>query len=205
MGWKTARWRRRWSDAWRSGGLGVKITVGATALLVLPGSFAWVGIQIVAPATYYPVGLSLEMNALGIALCAALPFTFVILRGNPSGRAASTVLIFLAYLAVAYIGATGALTVLNGAFDSSTPQSHTVHVLSRSLWIKSYLLHLNVTSWRPGEHEEKVLVDFDLYRSNPARVTVTTRRGALGFEWVESVTSAGSPSAQELNSKNTKY
>jgi hypothetical protein len=195
MRWQSARWRQRWSRAWKSGGAGVKAVAVIFAVLTVPPSLLWLGRGLLAPWVYYSLGLSMEATAVLVGVCAALPFTFVMARAGLDSSTATIVIIFIFSSFTAYSGAMGAMTFLNGALDSSAPQSHMADVLARSPWTKVTLRYLRVTSWRPGESDVKVWVTFDLYRSDPRRVAVTTRSGALGFEWVESATSAAETKA----------
>jgi hypothetical protein len=165
----------------------MKAFIGLLGLLVLPSLVLWMGLEIVAPGAYYPVGMALEARAAWVATGPALALTLVMAYAARRGGIALTLMVMAVSFFSIWGGAIGAMTLVNGAFDDSDPQTHTVLVLDRSYWAKSRLRFFKVASWRPGEREVKVWIDSDVFWSNPARVTVTTRSGALGFEWVESV------------------
>lgn len=187
MRWQAARWRRRWSRAWQPGGAALKAFVGFFGLLAMPALVLWIGRELFAPGSYYTVGTSLEALAAWIAAGVAIPFALVM--AYAARRDVTVWFLFVMPIGffVAFCGAVAVMTVVNGAFDASAPEERAAEVLSRSSWTKARLRHLVVTSWRPGEREVKVWVEYEIYRRDPARVTVTTRGGALGFEWVESV------------------
>lgn len=187
MRWQWGFWRRRWSRAWAPGGAALKAAVLAVAVPGLASLVLWLALEIVVPGVYYPVGISLEMTAVWIAVGSALVFTVVAAFTAKTVRLRAVLFMMVVSALMVWCGAVGVMTVVNGAFDDSDPQTHTVIVLDRSYWTTSRRRFFTVASWRPGEREVNVWIDSSVYFSNPARVTVTTRSGAMGFEWVESV------------------
>lgn len=132
MGIKSALRRQRWSRAWKAGGAGVKAVALVFGVLTVPPFFGWAVCEYAAPWLYYPVGLSLHATAALVAVCLAAPFSIVMARATLNEPRITTVFIFLIALFMAYGAAVGVLTVLNGALDSSSPQSHAADVLERS-------------------------------------------------------------------------
>lgn len=187
MRWQMAHWRRRWSRAWAPGGAALKAAVLVVAVPGLASLVLWLALELLVPGMYYPVGISLEMTAVWIAVGSALVFTVVTAFAARSVRIRSILFVMVVSSLMVWCGAVGVMTVVNGAFDDSDPQTHTVIVLERSFWTTSRRRFFTVASWRPGEHEVNVWIDSEVYFRNPARVTVTTRSGAMGFEWIESV------------------
>lgn len=187
MRWQTASWRRRWSRAWAPGGPALKAAVYVVVVPGLASLVLWMALEIVVPGLYYPVGISLELTAVWIALGSALVLTVATAFAVKNVRLRSILFMMVVSALMVWCGAIGVMTVVNGAFDDSDPQTHTAIVLERSFWTTSRRRFFTVASWRPGEREVNVWINSSVYFSNPAQVTVTTRRGALGFEWVESV------------------
>ncbi|MCC6555586.1 MAG: hypothetical protein IT372_21705 [Polyangiaceae bacterium] len=181
------RWQWRWRRAWDPGGLGVRLVLGAAGLLLLPPAAFWSVRTVFATGLYYTLGSSLEAVALGAAAIPAIIILLVLGRASMGEGSRGLLVVAPVVLLVSWIAALGAMTLLNGALDTSDPRAHDVEVLDHSFWCGPRYRHLRVASWRPGERDVKVWVDLETCLRRPARVTVTTRRGALGFEWVESV------------------
>jgi len=181
------RWQWRWKRAWDPGGLGVRLVLGAVGLLLLPPSAFWGVREVFATGLYYTLGSSLEAVAVGAAAIPAIVVLLVMARASRLDGSRPLLVAAPAVMMVSWIAAVGALALLNGALDTSDPQAHGVAVVDHSFWCGPRYRHLRVASWRPGERDVKVWVDLETCLRRPARVTVTTRRGALGFEWVESV------------------
>jgi hypothetical protein len=82
------------------------------------------------------------------------------------------------------------LLAVNGAFDTSPPVAHDQVVVSR--WLsrgKSTNYYVRMTPVAAGDHGYQLRIDRNTYQSlgEGARAVVTTRAGALGYEWLISV------------------
>ena len=85
------------------------------------------------------------------------------------------------------LGGTDLLLFLNGALDTSPPVAHETRAITlRRTTGKNSVYHVMFGSWRPGEKEIELSIGSNLFwklklAKNEA-VTVTTRRGFLGWE-----------------------
>lgn len=127
----------------------------------------------------------------GVALwIVALPILFVLLRGHP----ASLRRLVVSAVALAFglpLASIDVLVTLNGALDSSAPEVHETHVISRDLKTgKNPKQWLTLASWQPREQTIDIDVSWDDYRqlAPPAAVTLTLRHGVLGWEPMVSIT-----------------
>lgn len=93
----------------------------------------------------------------------------------------------LAGMMTSWIVVRGYLPAINAWFDDSPAEQHRVNV--QSFGSGKMRRYIHVDSWR-GNESEFVQVSTDLARARPPQVVVTTRAGALGFEWVVEVVAA---------------
>ena len=79
----------------------------------------------------------------------------------------------------------GTGVTLNGWLDPSAPTTHTGRVLAR--WISSKSYYVRISSWRHPNSSENIRISrtvFNQVQPSVSQMSVTTKRGALGFEWV---------------------
>ena len=79
----------------------------------------------------------------------------------------------------------GLIPFMNAALDDSAAVEHRVRIMTR-MRKRASMRAVGVTSWRGDVDLESITVDADVVDGRD-EVIVTTRRGGLGFEWVERV------------------
>jgi hypothetical protein len=160
---------------------------GVLPTLAVTGTFLSWPLFYLADWLWEPIDYDLYPTAAlgGAALwVVSLPFLVWILRGRSvSLRNLVTCVVSLAIGLP--LGGTDLLLIVNGALDTSTPVAHETQVkrLHRTTG-KHSTYHVTVASWRPGEETTKIPIGSSLHATLTVgeAVTVTTRRGFLGWE-----------------------
>jgi hypothetical protein len=150
---------------------------------------------IIGLTAYPPLDVGqLFLYALKGAIPALLVFCwlcFTRLRGNPDAHGHMLGLTFLGLSAFLVLGF-GGVCFLNGHLDRSLAVPHSALVVNK-YFTKSknnYTYHLDLSSWRSDQETEDQTVSrtfYDKMVPNESRLTITTRAGRFGFEWVESL------------------
>ncbi|MBI5775684.1 MAG: hypothetical protein HZA89_18350 [Verrucomicrobia bacterium] len=99
-------------------------------------------------------------------------------------------------------GCFGVLLGVNAALDFSQPVIHQTVILNFSAGNGERASELKVASWRSGRSTESVQIRYqetELIFQGERRVNVTTKKGALGFEWVREVKVVPEPSRRLRN------
>jgi hypothetical protein len=122
------------------------------------------------------------------ALLLWLGVVFVFLRGERPTRTRRQ-LVLLAFLSVVAfaIGGDALEMITNGYSDAGAPSAHEAQVIGKySTGGRSTTYHLYVTSWRRPRQRENLVVSRDAYGRARLRggITVVTKPGRLGYEWV---------------------
>lgn len=96
--------------------------------------------------------------------------------------------LFIALIGIPITGYSGTV-MCNGFLDHASASHHEVIVTGKyyttSKHSKAYQLQLN--SWRVNRYEEEISINKKIYDRAAAgvtRVSVTTRPGSLGYEWL---------------------
>lgn len=116
---------------------------------------------------------------------------YILLRGNSDAHGHMLGLIFLSLSAFLMLGF-GGTTFLNGYLDRSEAVPHSTRVVHK-YYTKSknnYTYHLELSSWRRDRETENQTVSRSFYEKmvpNESRLTVISRAGRFGFEWIESL------------------
>jgi len=122
------------------------------------------------------------------ALVAWLAFTFVQLRGRSTAHKELLLVALLSVLAFA-LGGDAFEIAFNGWADVGSPTSHDTEVIrTYRRGGRTTTYHVVVTSWRRARQAENLVVSSSLYRAaRPhSHLTVVTKPGRLGFEWIVS-------------------
>jgi hypothetical protein len=139
-----------------------------------------------------PLGSSLYGAAArgGLVLWAvSLPILFFVLRGR-SVSLRDFLTSAIALVVGFPLGSVDLLVTLNGALDTSPPEEHETRVLNmRSTTGKGASTYITMGSWHPGEETIEIHGGGSFYPSlaNNQRITVTTRRGFLGWERITAI------------------
>jgi len=138
-------------------------------------------------------GRDVFMYVLGYVIPAGLLFivlSIVLLKGRSSSHTDVLINGLFAIIGIPLFGF-GGVVVLNGFFDESAVVYHDARVTDRhytsSRSSKTY--YLKVRSWNGRAAGENIEVDSSFYhrvRVGDTILTVGTRSGYLGFEWLES-------------------
>ena len=145
-----------------------------------------------------PLGSDLYATAAlgGLVLwVVSLPILFVILRGRSVSLRDFVISAIVAAIGFP-LGGADLLLTLNGLLDSSAPEPHATMVVGLYQTTgKNSSSHLTLRSWHPGEATIAIKIGSSLYAtlSRGESVTVTTRRGFLGWERVISIVPTTSP------------
>jgi hypothetical protein len=122
------------------------------------------------------------------ALIVFLAITVVWLRGR-----SSSYYHVLTNLALGVFGipaaALGIMMILNGYLDTNPVTEHRARIIGKDYTSSknSKTYYATLRSWRPGRREEKIEVSHGVYRrieTGNQYLTVFTRPGRFGFEWV---------------------
>ena len=139
-----------------------------------------------------PLGSDLYETALlgGLALWVLLlPILFITLRGRSVSL--RDFLMSAIFLALGLpLGGADLLLTLNGLLDRSAPSAHVTQVRSRRRTTgKNSSNHVKLDSWHEGEQTVEIKIGDSLYDELPQgqAVTVTTRRGYLGWERITAI------------------
>lgn len=122
-----------------------------------------------------------------------VPVLVVVLRGR-SDSLRMLVTSALSLLFTLPVGGTDLVLMLNGVFDGSPSIDHETRVISRRATSgKNRSYHVTLGSWRPGEQKIELTIGSSLYSrvSEGTDVTVTTSRGALGWERLRRIEVSG--------------
>lgn len=172
----------------------VSAYVTASAAVVVGFSMALTGHLLYRPLD----GVSLFVHALWIGALLWLVYLLLLARwisGRPDSHYD-----FMINGAVGMVGlpllCAGGLLVGNGLLDSSAATPHTAQVIGKRSWHDKNGEHyeMRLASWRPGVREEELSIGGGLFhRLIPGedRVTVITRQGHFGYEWVVTIEAPG--------------
>jgi hypothetical protein len=133
-------------------------------VLTAIGLLCWIGFFGWAPLDPMPIGVT-----IGVLSAIAL-FAIVVLTPYTRDLIATTL-----------------LCAYNALFDDSPARTHRVKV-RRFERFKNKRYRVYVDSWRPGHVEEELYTNKALKDRAPEYVDVVTHAGALGIEYVTSVT-----------------
>jgi len=127
------------------------------------------------------------------ALVVWLALAVVFLRGRSTAHKQLT-FVTIASAVVFVLGGNSLETIINGWADAGPPSSHEEQVIrTYSSSGRSTTYHVLVTSWRGPRQTENLVVSSGEYhtaQSHP-HITVVTKPGRLGFEWIVSYALAG--------------
>jgi len=145
-----------------------------------------------------PIGSDLYATAFlgGVALwVVSLPLLVWILRGRSvSLRDLVTCAVSLAIGLP--LGGADLLLIFNGVLDTSTPVAHETQVKRlRHTTGKNSSYHVTLVSWHPGEETIELKIGSSVYSRLAERqaLTVTTRRGFLGWERITEIAPSTAP------------
>ncbi len=127
------------------------------------------------------------------ALVVWLAFAFVQLRGRSTAHKELVLVVCLSAFAFG-LGGDALEVAFNGWADLGSPTSHDTEVIrTYRRGGRTTTYHVVVTSWRRPRQAENLVVSSGLYRAaRPHQhVTVVTKPGRLGFEWIVSYALAG--------------
>lgn len=115
-------------------------------------------------------------------------FSIRLLKGRSSSHRELIAVFFIALFAFPLAGF-GYMGFLNGALDDGPPAVHQVIVLNKyySHNKNNYTYYAVVNSWREPESTEKLHISKSFYNYlNPgsSTITITTKPGKFGFEWI---------------------
>lgn len=119
-----------------------------------------------------------------------IALSVVLLRGRSSSHTDLLINVLFAVIGVPLSGFGGAV-VLNGLLDESIVVNHEARVTGRHYTSSrgSRTYYLKLKSWNGRAEGERIRVDSSLYhrvRVGDTVLTVGTRSGYLGFEWIQS-------------------
>jgi hypothetical protein len=129
------------------------------------------------------------------ALVLWLGFVFLQLRGRSTAYKEFGLLALLSVLSF-LLGGAGVETIINGWADAGPPSVHDVEVIrTYSSSGRSTTYHIVVTSWHRPRRAENLIVSSAAYHDAQPhrRMTVVTKPGRLGFEWITSYVVKASP------------
>lgn len=122
------------------------------------------------------------------AFIAYMILTAILVRGRANAHK-DFLIISMISIAACVLLANNSLIIINGKLDSNKQENHDAIIMSKYMVkddnSKSY--YIKVSSWRSGRRIEKFEVSKYEYSRIVAGQTIariTTKRGALGFEWV---------------------
>lgn len=138
-------------------------------------------------------GIDVFMFVAGYVIAACFFFialSVVMLKGRSSSHTDLLTNVLFAVIGIPLFGFGGAV-VLNGFLDESAVAYHDARVTGRHYTSSrgSRTYYLRVKSWNGRAEGEKIRVDSSLYHRvsvGNTVLTVATRSGHLGFEWIQS-------------------
>ncbi|MCP4150151.1 MAG: hypothetical protein GY757_20560 [bacterium] len=162
---------------------------------VLPGLLLLTGLTaLILGAIYYkPLDKApIFLDSLKYSLPLFILFTWFslyLLKGRSSSHRELIAVFFISLFAFP-LGGVGYEVYLNGALDKNPPAVHKTILLNKyfSKNKNSYTYYAVVKSWR-HEDVERLMVSkrfYDYMEPGRSRVTVTTKPGKFGFEWLVS-------------------
>ena len=151
-------------------------------------------------AKYPPLDWSdLMLASLKVSLLSFVAFSFLalfLLRGRSNSHRELMGIIPLSLFGFPLAGAALAL-FLNGWLDASPPSSHEVAIVKKRVSFtrgsstssaRGRVHHyVETQSWRPDHDVEVIEVSSSQYQSLAGKVTVVTKKGRFGFEWLDQI------------------
>jgi hypothetical protein len=174
-------------------GISVGVVAAAIALMMALAGLA------VAATRFRPLdGGAIMLDSLHYSIPALVPWlalAVLLLKGHSTARKLLPVLLITSVIAFV-VGGNALETIVNGWADASPPSSHDEQVIRMyRIGGRTTTYHVVVTSWRRSRQSENLSVSYAEYRAaRPHRhVTVVTKPGRLGFEWIVGYAVAGPP------------
>lgn len=163
----------------------------------VPGLFLAAGLPaLIAGLEFYtPLdGFELFLNSLKYSLPLLAGYLWLVVRLLKGRSGSHRELLFAGIMSVSLciISGYGIRCFLNGYLDSSSPVFHETVVIAKHKKESknSMSCYVRISSWRRAGEVEKLKIPFSLYREIvPAKtvLSVATRPGRFGFEWIASV------------------